>query len=236
MTAAQATQDNNAAFKAVDNSPYHDLYNGRQYYQNQTFDIDTLMAIQNYISPTTESGSLYSMSQNLNYALANGQKLTANQQYVYDGMMAGMHNLGYNVYLYRYDHSSMINKLLSDAGLNGSYENYSETQLKQALVGRTYQENKLLSTSYNNFKNCSDPSTFTSRAVKITYLTPAKTQVLMPGDAQSNARNRNFYGEVVMSPVNQYKLKDVKFNGKKARRQGTQSYTLPQIELIVEVG
>lgn len=46
VDASMATQANNAAFKATDNSAFHELYNGRQYYQNQSFDIDTLIAIQ----------------------------------------------------------------------------------------------------------------------------------------------------------------------------------------------
>lgn len=236
LDASQATQANNTTFKSTATGDFHDLYNGRQYYLSQTFDVDTLIAIQNYISPTTESGSMYSMSQNMNYALANGQRLTANQQYVYDGMMAGMHNLGYNVNLYRYDHDAMINNLLANAGLSGDYENYSEAQLKSALVGTTVSEKKFLSTSYNDFKNASDPSTFTSRAVRIVYKCKADTQVLMTGDAQANARVRNFLGEIVMAPKQSARITSVRYTGNRARRQGTQSYTRRQIEIIMEVG
>ena len=46
------------------------------------------------------------MSQNMNHAMAMGQKLTANQQFVHDNLMGAMHNIGYNVNLTRYDHST----------------------------------------------------------------------------------------------------------------------------------
>ena len=234
-SAQAAAQANDATFKSVDNSPYHDLYNGRQYFKNQNLTIDQQLAIQNYLSPTTESGSLYSMSQNMNYAMANGKKLTANQQYVHDNMMQSMHNLGYNSNLTRYDHAPMINNLLAANGANKDYSNYSEKQLKSLLVGTTYGENKFVSTSYNNFKNApaSSKQVFDSRAVKISYKAKAKTQVVMPGDGAGGA-----LGEIVIAPSGNrknYKVVDVKFTGQKARAKGTQSYSLPQVELVVEV-
>ena len=39
-------------------------------------------------------------------------------------------------------------------------------QLKTALVGHTYGENRFLSTSYNDFKNASNADTFTTREVR----------------------------------------------------------------------
>lgn len=232
-TAAMATAANNAVFSDTDPNDYHDLFNGRQYFQKQNLTIDQQLAVINYLSDTPESGSLYSMSQNMNYAMANGKKLTANQQFVKDKMMESMHNLGYNTNLTRYDHPTMINNLLQQAGLGGSYDNYTPAQLKKALVGMQYGENKFISTSYNDFKNAPNASTFTSRAVKISYKAKANTQAMMPGNGPGGA-----LGEVVLAPSTGANMKviDVKFTGRKARRQGTQSYTLPQVELVVEVG
>ena len=83
-TAAQANAANNARFKDTDNSPYHDLYNGRQYYQDQTFGIDTRMALQDYLNDQPMTGSLYSPSQVLNHKMRTGQPLTANEQFMVD--------------------------------------------------------------------------------------------------------------------------------------------------------
>lgn len=234
-TAAMATAANNAAFAATDSRPFHQMYNGRQYFQNQNLTIDQQLATINYLSPTTETGSLYSMSQNMNYALANGRKLNANQQYVYNHLMGAMHNLGENAILTRYDHSAMVNSLLKQNGLSQGHENYSIAQLKQALVGTTYGENKFVSTSYNDFKNApsSTKSVFDSRAVKITYHAKASTQAMMPGNGPGGS-----LGEIVLAPSGgrqNMRIVDVRLTGNTARRQGTQSYSIPQIELVVEV-
>ena len=233
--AQAATQANNAAFKATDSQGYHDLYNGSQYFAKQNLTIDQQLAVMNYLSPTTEGSSMYSMSQNMNYALANGKPLTANQQFVYNNLMGAIHNLGYNTNLTRYDHASMVNNLLGKVGLNQGYENYSASQLKSALVGMKFGENKVISTSYNNFKNApaSSKQVFDSRAVKINYKAKASTQAMMPGNGPGGA-----LGEVLLAPSggrDNMKILDVKFNGVKARRQGTQSYSLPQLEITVEV-
>lgn len=231
--AAQAA--NNAAFSATDNAPYHDLYNGRQYFQNQNLTIDQQLATINYLSPTPENGSMYSMSQNLNSALVSGKPLTANQQFVYDNMQGAMHNLGYNLNLTRYDHSTMVNGLLKQAGINTDYSNLSQGQIKKALVGMQYGENKFISTSYNDFKNApaASKSTFDTRAVRIEYKAKASTKAMMPGNGPGGA-----LGEIVLAPSGSrknMKVVDVKMSGKSARRQGTQSYSLKQVTLVVEV-
>ena len=203
---------------------------------NQSLPIDSQIAIGNYLAQDPENGTLYSMSQNMNYAMANGLKLTANQRYVRDGLMDAMHNLGYNVYLDRYDHDSFLNTILNQNGVSGSYENYSESQLKQALIGTVYKENKFLSTSYNNFKNANDPSTFVTRAVKIVYEAKAGTQALMVGNGVDRQGRTDRQGEIVLAPNQNMTIKDVRYTGTMARRQGTQSYTQKQIEIVVEVG
>ena len=233
--AQAAAMANNSVFKAVDNGPYHDLYNGRQYFNDQNLTIDQQLAVMNYLSPTTEGGSLYSMSQNMNYAMATGKALTANQQYVHDNLMGAMHNLGYNTNLTRYDHAPMIDNLLKQQGVTGGYQHMSESQLKTALKGVQFGEEKFVSTSYNNFKNApaSSKSVFDSRAVKVTYKAKASTKAMMPGNGPGGA-----LGEIILAPSQgrkNMKIVDVKFTGQKARAKGTQSFNLPQVELVVEV-
>ena len=94
-----AAQANARTFADTDNRPYHDLVGGRNYFQSQNLTIDQQIATVNYLSADAESGSLYSMGQNMNYALANGKALNANQQYVYNQMMSSIHNLGENLNL-----------------------------------------------------------------------------------------------------------------------------------------
>lgn len=234
--AQAAVAANNATFKATDPNGFHDLYNGRQYFADQNLTIDQQVAAINYLSDSTENGSLYSMSQNLNHALETGQPLTANQQYVYNHLDSAMHNMGYNTNLTRYDHGDMVNSILTQVGLPKDYENYTEAQLKKALVGVKYGERKLVSTSYNDFKNVKDPktlSTFKDRGIKINYKVKASAQAMMPGNGPGGA-----LGEIILADSKgrkNYEILDVRYNGKMARRKRSQSYSLPQLEIDVLV-
>ena len=170
-TQQMAQQANARTFDDTDNRPFHDLKGGRNYYQSQNLTIDQQVAMVNYLSDTPESGSKYSMSQNMNQALATGKPLNVNQQYVYNNMMSSMHNLGENINLSRYDHETMVNNLLRQNGVKGNMSNMSVAQLKKALVGTRYGENKIVSTSYNDFVNApaKTQKVFDTRAVKISY-------------------------------------------------------------------
>lgn len=50
-------------FADQDDAAYHQLYNGRQYYQQQKLDSKQLKAAANYLEAKPEPGSLYSHSQ-----------------------------------------------------------------------------------------------------------------------------------------------------------------------------
>lgn len=227
-----------AGFSDTDTAGFHDLYNGRQYYARQGLDIDTRTALQDYLDPSTLAGSMYNFSQNMNHAVATGQKLNAQQQFAWDSITGAMHNLGYNVNLTRYDHGDFLDNQLATAGFSHGHAGLSVSQLKAALVGQTYTDPRILSTSYNNFKNATNADTFTSREVKITYRAKASTQALMPGDGPGGR-----FGEILLGPSgtkghNTYKIVDVKTTGQKARPKGgsTSNRTLTQIEVVVEVG
>lgn len=62
-TQAQVTSGNNAAFADTDDRDYHQLVGGRNYFQNQNMTIDQQIATMNYLSPDTESGSLYTQTR-----------------------------------------------------------------------------------------------------------------------------------------------------------------------------
>lgn len=236
------TPHENSAFPAADESDFHDLVGGRAYYQAQQMTIDQYVAAQNYISQDTEPGSFYSMSQNLNNAMANGIPLTANQAYVRDELMGAMHNLGQNLNLTRYDHDTFLNRLLSEAGIEGDYAALSESQLKDALIGHVYRENRFVSVSHNDFSRSLNRSLFASRAVKIRVKARAGTQAMMPGRYAGNtsgSRSPDDQGELVLAPSdgnrNVYRITDVRITNTMARRQGTNYFSTHQVELTVLV-
>lgn len=230
-TVQQAQRNNNAQFSDTDSQDYHQLYNGRQYFADQSLSIDQRVATMNYLSNQTSPGSMYSMSQNMNYKLGRDMPLNANEQYTYNNLMSSMHNLGYNLNLTRYDHEGAINSLLSQAGVKGDYASMSEAQLNSVLKGAQFKSKALLSTSYNDFSKAgSGANTFTSRAVRIEYKAKAKTQAMMPGNGPGGK-----LGEIILSNTNTYKITGVKFDGRKTRLKGTQSYVGKGVTVYVDV-
>lgn len=224
-------------FANQDDADFHQLYNGKQYYAQQKLTPAQQKAANDYLSPYTEPGSLYSHCQNMNYMMANGQKLTGRYKNTHDGMMSAMHNIGYNVELTRYDHAGMLNGMLQSLGAGNNYENMSQKALQKALIGATVNENKFLSTSYNGFKNApqSTKQIFDSRAVKINYKVKADAQAMMPGKGPGGD-----FGEIVLAPTNGTanragKITGVRLTGKMVRRQGTQTYNQPRIEIDIEI-
>lgn len=225
-------------FADQDDADFHQLYNGRKYYQQQQLDATQRKAAANYLEARPEPGSLYSHSQNMNYMMATGQQLTGKYKQTHDGIMSAMHNIGYNVTLTRYDHAGMVNGLLQAVGAGSNYERMSQSQLQKALLGRTVNENKFLSASYNNFQRApqSTRQIFDSRAVKINYRARAGTQAMMPGAGPGGD-----FGEIVLAPTNGTsnpggKIVGVRLTGQMVRRQGTQSYNQPRIEIDIEIG
>lgn len=242
-----APQTDSQGFSDTDNSPFHDLKGGRAYYQQQTIDIDGQTALPNYLDPNTIPGSLYNASQEMNHAIAHGTP-DADQQYMYDSINQNMHNLGQNLNLTRYDHGGALDDILTQVtnGAITSRANISLTNLKQMLEGHDYTDKRILSTSYNDFRNSQDPSTFNTREVKITYRAKASTQALMPGIGSiplrgSGMRRGDDFGEMLLAPSgnghNTYHIAEVKYSGNGARPKGGSKHNLSlrQIEIVVEV-
>lgn len=224
-------------FADHDDADFHNLYNGRQYYQQQKLTSAQQKACTSYLESNPEPGSLYSHSQNMNYMMATGKTLTGKYKQTHDGLMSAMHNLGYNVELTRYDHDGMLNSMLNAAGFSGNSSSMSISQMKKALVGTTMNEDKFLSVSYNDFKNAPQQSknVFMNRMVKITYRAKAGTQAMMPGKGPGGD-----LGELILAPTNGKnnpggKIVDIKYSGNKARRKGTQTLNQKQIEIVVEI-
>ena len=220
-----------------DAADFHQLYNGKQYFAQQKLTAAQQKAAANYLEAHTEPGSLYSHCQNMNYKMATGQALTGKYKQTHDGMMSAMHNVGYNITLTRYDHDAMVNGLLKTLGAGTNYERMSQAALKKALVGATVNENKFLSTSYNDFKNApqNTKKVFDTRAVKVNYKVKADAQGMMPGKGPGGD-----FGEIVLAPTNGTanragKIVDVRLTGQMVRRQGTQIYNQQRIEIDIEI-
>ena len=223
-------------FADQDDAGYHQLYNGKQYYAQQKLTPKEQAAAQSYLQANPEPWSLYSHSQNMNWALIQSKgdpnSLAPSYRKTYDGMMSAMHNLGYNVTLTRYDHAGMINALLQRIGAGNDYEKMTQAALSKALVGQSLTENKFLSTSYNDFATApsSTKSVFDSRAIKINYNASAKTQAMMPGTGPGGDLR-----EIVLAPGQTSKITAVRLTGQMVRRKGTQIYDQPRIEIDIEL-
>lgn len=224
-------------FADHDDADYHQLYNRKQYFQQQQLTAQQKKSADSYVDPNTEPGSLYNVAQNMNWSMVNGQKLSPKHQKVHDDMMDSMHNIGYNVNLTRYDHAGMVNSMLQGLGAGSDYTRMSQSQLKKALVGQSMGENKMISTTTNDFSNAprNVQNLFRDRAVKINYKTKANVQgLLMPIGSGGDQ------GELVLAPTAGKgaknaapRITDVRYTGKTVYRNKT-GRTYPQIEIDVE--
>ena len=242
-SASTPQQPTAPTFSATDDGPFRQMTDAEEaaYFAKQTFSKQEQVAINLYTDPNAEPGSKYNFAQNMNQAYKKGQPLTSIQQSALDIMLGTMHNIGYNAELTRYDHTGTVQRLMKHAGIHGDASNMTPSQL-QGLIGQTFNERRLLSTSVNNFKNADDPSTFTTRQFKFTYRVKASAQAMMPGVAHTplkgsgKATGDNF-GEMLLGPMNSYKVVDIKYTGAKARAKGAPktALTKDQIEIVVEV-
>lgn len=244
VTPQQAQQANNAAFSDTDNAPFHDLYNGAQYFQRQNLTIDQVTATVQYLRLNGDSGNAYSMSQNLNEKMRQNAEagrpldsgLSANERFVLKHMMGAMHNMGYNVNLTRYDHGEIVNKLLAQNGFaNADFTRMSVAQLQSALMGTRYNEERLVSTSYNNFKNApqNTKDVFMNRAIKFEYKTKASAQAMMPGNGPGGK-----IGEVVLAPSqgrNNFRIVGIREDTSTKVRQKQTNWLSNQNQLVFTV-
>lgn len=245
-------------FKANDDAEHHDLYAGAAYYAQQNLTAAEKAAMTFYTDAEPEpaysapsADGLHSPSQDLNWAMSQGIPLSAKQQEMHDTLMGAMHNTGHNINLTRYDHADFVNGILQANGISKDATKMSVAQLKQALVGKEYSENKFVSGSYNNFANAPgagskwNKAAFMERFVKISYKVDAGVQSVMPGNSPKKdpiSGLSNKLGEMIMAPSKpgnaNYKILDVKLSGAKAHPKGSaigSNMKLNQIEIVVQV-
>lgn len=103
--------------------------------------------VTDYINPVMQSNGK-ALSQNANWAAANHQPLTARQQAMMDAVDKLAKPIGQETTLYRADHDDFIKRL----GVK-NYGSMSDSQLRKALVGKTWTNDCLESTAYDSRDN-----------------------------------------------------------------------------------
>jgi hypothetical protein len=103
--------------------------------------------VTDYINPVMQSNGK-ALSQNANWAAANGQPLTKRQQAMMDAVDKLAKPIGQETTLYRADHDDFIKRL----GVK-NYSSMSDSQLRKALVGQIWQNECLESTAYDSRDN-----------------------------------------------------------------------------------
>ena len=195
------------------------------YMAQQTFNAATQAAIQTYLIAHPVNHPTYVPSQLLNNALRKGLSLTAAQKQMMAGLDAGMHDLGYNANMTRYDRIGYMERLLG--GRN--YWQMTEQQLKNALIGKTYTDDAYVSASHNRFINAPAGNNFQDKAVEIRIHAKSTTKVLMPGVGPGGD-----FGEMILGRGQNYKIVDVKMPRGLTGRSGGSYYQKVVVTVEVE--
>lgn len=103
--------------------------------------------VTDYINPVMQSNGK-ALSQNANWAAANGLPLTKRQQAMMDAVDKLAKPIGQETTLYRADHDDFLKRLKIN-----NYQSMSDSQLRKALVGKTWTNDCLESTAYDSRDN-----------------------------------------------------------------------------------
>lgn len=188
--------------------------------EDDRYSPSVLDAIKQYISKATDANG-YSMSQNLNYKLNNDLPLNANERYMLKYLQQGMHDLGKDTILYRGAHEDMLQAL----GVN-NYQNYSEAQLKQMLVGASFKSKGFTSASYDKSKNpFYTGANAGGREVEVVIKAPASSKIVFGAKSQA---------EVILNTNTQFKVTDIKYTGRTAtpRNAGVKKVVQVEVEVV----
>lgn len=165
------------------------------------YDPDVTDAIKLYISDSNPNGDGFSHSQNLNYKLDNGIPLNPTEQFIYNNIQAGMHDIGKNTTLTRFCHDD----ILRQCGVN-DYSKYSETQLKSMLVGTEFTTTAFTSYSYDPSKNPFRVGAAGGGGREVTMKTNCKSNTKVVFGAKKQA-------EMVLNKGTKQRITNVYFDG-----------------------
>lgn len=184
------------------------------------YEPSVLDAIKQYISKATDLSG-YSMAQNLNHKLENDMKLNANEKFMVKYLTQGMHDLGKDTMLYRGAHEDLLQKL----GVQ-NYQNYSESQLKQMLIGSSFKSKSFTSTSYDKNKNpfYTGPNSG-GREVELVIKAPSNSKMVFGARSQT---------EVILGMGTNFRVTNVSYTGRQATpRNAINPMKVVQLELEV---
>lgn len=143
----------------------------------------------------------YSPSQNMNYKLDTGQPLNAKEKAMLKGMNEMATPLGKDTILHRGAHAGA----LADLGVS-DWSGMSPSQLKDSLVGASWQKASLTSTSYDYDKSpfLSGPAAggrevifriHAAGSVKATAVNPSQAEVVLGQNTHWQITDANFTGK-----------------------------------------
>lgn len=140
----------NKKFPNLSQSEYDQIYqdNRDSYYKN-----GNIINAKKMYESRADTGNGYSYSQNMNHQLNQGLKLDANGKFMSKYLTQGLHPIGKDCTLIRGAHDTLINQILNKCGLKGSYDQYSESQIRQAIVGVEFQTKAFSSFGADNNSN-----------------------------------------------------------------------------------
>lgn len=188
-----------SSFPELNAAQQQAILNAQRPKQNQA----SLYAIHEYTRATPQSNG-FSLSQNTNWALENGQRLTQRQQAMKNGLQSLMGPIGHETTLYRADHDDFLQRL----GVN--YQTMTVSQMQQALVGRSWKTKGFTSTSHDKSKNPFWPGNYAGggREVVMRIHTSKSTKVALVQRSQA---------EVVLDIGTNFKITGVRDTGTWAR-------------------
>ena len=187
--------------------------------EDSRYSPSVLDAIKQYISKATDSSG-YSMAQNLNYKLENGLPLNANEKFMVKYLTQGMHDIGKDTVLYRGAHSDLLERL----GVS-NYQNYSQAQLQQMLVGSTFKTKSFTSASYDKSKNpfYTGPNSG-GREIELVIKAPSTTKMVFGAKSQA---------ETILGIGQNFKVTGVSYTGRTASPRNSSSY-MPVLQVELE--
>lgn len=186
-------------------------------------DADVTQAIDLYASNNNPYGNGFSYAQNLNHNLANGLPLTDVEKKIDTNIQKGMTEIGQNVQLARFCHDNILQQLgVSD------YSKLSGSELKQKLVGSTFETTSYLSTSYNGTKSPFAPGQPQGGGREVYMKINAKKNTkFVPGDKSQ--------AELVLNKGSKVKVTNVYYDGTMASPQKIYPKKIPRVVLEVEI-
>lgn len=213
----------------------------RQRYESD-FDDATKKSIEKYISNTDFDGERHSLSQTMNYLIAEGVDinnatpediqrktglLLSNTQIeamkrTNANLDKAMHPLGQDVILQRGAHQGDLRRIF---GID-DYTKLSEQELKDRLVGGTFKNKAVMSTSYNVKANpfLGGGSATGGREVVYNIKASAKTPAVFGAKSQT---------EIILGKGINWRITNVRYTGEDVMPRKTMK-TIPQIQIDIE--